>query len=174
MNEPNPSPRAATMAPVSSPQPGPSPEQALMTLRIIWFAMLMGPLGLFIAAAIFRAQGSAPRGDSTVVSVLTYAAIGLAFLGIPMGYLLRSQQYKANWRGDLITPQGYLTGNILLLAPCESPGLLAGVAFLLGAPAWQAAIPLALAFTAMLANFPNGKPMRPAAQGPVIRERDQP
>jgi hypothetical protein len=152
----------------------PSPEQALMTLRIIWFAMLMGPLGLFVTAAVLRSLGSAPRADPGVVSVIAYAALGLALVGIPMGYLLRSQQYKANWRGAVITPQGYLSGNILLLAPCESPGLLAGVAYLLGAPAWLTGIPLALAFTAMLANFPNGKAMRPSPEAPAVRERDQP
>jgi hypothetical protein len=136
--------------------------RALLTIRVIWAALILGQV-VFAAVIAVINSGDQPVGDDAELGqVLFYASAGLLALAVPTAYFIRGQIYKANWRGNAITPAGYISGNLLFLAMLEGASLLSLVAVLLGGAFWPNALPAALAVVVQLVNFPDGKPMRPA------------
>ena len=79
---------------------------------------------------------------------------------VPVGYFIRGQIYKKNWEGDVVTPKGYMMGNIVLLAMCEAVSLCGLVATMIGHVVWFA-VPSLLAMAVQVVNFPLGGPMEP-------------
>lgn len=141
-----------------------SPEQAiaLRRLRLRWLVALMTNLPLpFIVLPI---TGSAwleqqPGGAASQAMLL---AVVLGVGSVLLGLFTRNQVYKANWRGEVISPDGYVKANTLLFAAinCGAYALFVlSVVKSYPAPTFAAAPVYAglLAF-----NFPNGRPMQPA------------
>ena len=85
---------------------------------------------------------------------------------IPIGYILRTQIYKRGWRGPVITPGAYLTGNVVLLGICEGSSLFGLVVTFLNGSLWPTIIPSVIAMGVGAINFPNGLAMQPT--GPLV------
>lgn len=149
------------MAPQNTTHPLPA-DRALMTTRLIWAAMLMGQV-IFLFVIVFLWSSSAsfqPSPDTAWVLFLVTVAVLVS--AVPVGYVCRQQIYKRNWVGDVITPQGYLTGNVVLLALCEGVSMLGLVATLLNGSLWPTLAPSVIAMAVQVINFPNGRAMNPA------------
>ena len=128
-----------------------------MVARIIWGALLMGQFA-FMGVVAFLLNGGF-EANVEVGQLVFYAAIAALLTGVPTGYVIRMQTYKKHWRENVITPQGYMAGNIILLAICEGASILGLIATLLSG---AFGLPLAVCGLAMgvqIVNFPNGKPM---------------
>jgi len=129
--------------------------------RIVWAMILMSQIGSGIVAIVFGLQ-AAMKASPELVRILTIVTGAMLLLEVPLGYLMRSQFYKKNWRGNVITPRGYMSGNIVLWAMLASVALSGAVTTLL---AGSLGLPIGLAGIAilfMLINFPTGKPLAPA------------
>lgn len=87
-------------------------------------------------------------------------AIGLAAL--LAGHFARNQAYKADWKGNVIGPAGYIKGNTLFFAALTIGAIaLFGLSTTGGWPAPTfAAAPIVIGL--LIFNFPNGRPMQPA------------
>lgn len=146
------------------------PKAALRTLRVIWGAIVLSPLlmaGILLAFAS-NAAGVAPD----LRSIFIYTAVAMLLVLTPLGYFIRNQTYKAHWRGDAITPAGYVTGNIVLLGMMEAVADVAVIfAFIVGTVLPFAYVAGA-AILVMLINFPTGRPMEPTE--PIVGERSGP
>lgn len=139
----------------------PDQHHTLTRVRLIWALALLIVLPLpFIAATLTGTAwlSEVPDGPGKTWNV---RAVVLGLVLLASGFYGRNQVYKANWRGDAVTPDGYLRGNALLFGAIALAGLLAfGVGVWQGLPTaiYQGAIVLVglLVFT-----FPNGRPMLP-------------
>jgi len=136
-----------------------SVPQMLIQTRVIWFAMLVTPIVMTSVALAMRPGHAATAQPS--MPIMSYVCMAQLATLLPLGLFIRNQVYKANWRGDVVTPHGYMRGNLILMAMLEGTSMFAVVVIMMGEPV---AIPLAVAFLAMaihVVNFPNGKPMLP-------------
>lgn len=135
---------------------------ALKQLRIRWAAALLINLPLpFVALPMVGSDwvDQAP-GSGASLAMMTAIAVGLAAL--LLGHFARNQAYKADWKGEVIGPAGYLKGNTYFFAALTGGALaMFGLSVTGGWPAPTfAAAPVIIGL--LVFNFPNGKPMQPA------------
>lgn len=132
----------------------------LMTMRVVWFALLCGQV-IFGVIVLGHCSG---RGVESYRRELVWpfgiaAAVMLA-VAVPAGLFVRMQIYKRHWRGDVISPKGYFTGNLVFLAMCEGVSLFGlATVMIMGYVDWSIVVSV-IAVLIQLANFPTGAPMR--------------
>lgn len=136
-----------------------TPRSALLLLRATWFGMMIGQIAALIVIVLLFDQGTLPADRAT--ALITCGAFLLLIVLTVLGYFIRGQVYKANWVGDVITPRGYVNGNLVFLAMLES-NVFVG----LGATVHEDAfglplIPAVLAMAIQIINYPNGRAMYP-------------
>jgi hypothetical protein len=139
-----------------------TPETALLTARVLWALLLVGQLAFLLTIFSVRARGAMPNVAPDGKRLVAYLAIGGLVLLLPLGYHLRNQAYKKEWRGDTITPRGYVTGNLILFVLCQMACTLALTWALVSGAFWPAALPAVVAAAVYAVNFPNGQAMLPA------------
>ncbi|HYO10410.1 MAG TPA: hypothetical protein VER17_15685 [Tepidisphaeraceae bacterium] len=130
----------------------------LITLRIIWAAMLLGQL-VYLGVAL--AIGSPENRNDDLQRLLLYVLIAMAVSSIAVGFILRGILYQRNRQPDGAVAAGaYSTGNILFYAMCEGVGLF-GITCTLLNGGFSAHTAVALgAMVVLLLNFPTGRPLR--------------
>ncbi len=135
-------------------------DKQLMNLRIIWASLLMGQVVfLVIVMSLIRAPGT-PL-DAQTSRIILFVALGMLVMFVPVGYFLRAKTYAQGRQPDgTVTPQSYMTGNIILLAMCESASLLAIVHILLSRDISPGIFVSMLAIAVQAINFPTGAPLR--------------
>lgn len=134
--------------------------------RVIWAVLLLGQIIFVGITAWFISNQSNPPADSNVVKMLTILTCVMLVTNTFMGVFIRSQIYKKNWQGQVVTPQGYFSGNLIMLASMEGVVLLGLVVCILAGSFWPAAVPTALAMAIYAVNFPHGGPMHGQAEPP--------
>lgn len=141
-----------------------NPDQAaaLRQTRLRWVVALLINLPLpFVAMPIVGSEWVDQQpGDAATNAMLLAVAIGGIALGL--GHFARNQAYKADWKGDVIGPAGYIKGNTLFFAALTGGALSLFVLSIVGgwpAPTFAAA-PVIIGL--LIFNFPNGRPMQPA------------
>jgi hypothetical protein len=138
----------------------PSPQQALSSARMIWMSLLLGQI-LFLVVVIFLIQQPGTPGDAHVTRLLFILSLAGLLSLVPLGYLMRIKTYDRGRGADgAVTPQSYLTGNILLLAMAEGPALLSIVGMLLSRDVSPFILVTVLALAVQAINFPTGSPLR--------------
>ncbi len=137
------------------------PSTALRSTRLRWLLTLLitSPLP-FIVLPITGSDWLTQQPGSSASNAMLLSALiagGLLLLGL----FTRNQMYKANWRGEAVTPAGYLKGNTLLFAAVAlAAASLMLISIVTGFPAPTfAAAPLLVGL--LIFNFPTGKPMQP-------------
>ena len=140
-----------------------TPEQtaALRQTRLRWAIALIVTVPLpFIALPITGSGWVEQQPGSDASQSMMYAVlIGIASL--LAGHVARNQAYKADWKGEVIGPAGYLKGNTLFFAALTVGALALFALSVLGgwpAPTFTAA-PIVIGL--LVFNFPNGRPMQP-------------
>jgi hypothetical protein len=132
---------------------------ALAMLRIAWAAALLAML--VVAAVVLSLFGDDPAPTDGARGWLRYLAVVALVVGLPLAMFLRNQVYKANWRGDAITPDGYLRGNILLFSTLEGIAVVSLLIMAVTGTDYLLTAVAAVCFAAVAVNFPTGKPMQP-------------
>ncbi|MBI1337040.1 MAG: hypothetical protein GC164_08770 [Phycisphaera sp.] len=141
-----------------TPMKNQSPSAVQRTCWILWGAMLMG-MGVFLAAAIYLNRQRTQPPNAQLAHTFFIVGIAVFFTVVPAGYFIRIQSYKKNWVHDVVTPQGYLTGNLVLWAACEGVAMM-GLAFGIATGVlWPTALCSAAAIAVMVMNYPHGSPM---------------
>lgn len=139
----------------------PSPQHHLTSLRIIWAAMLAGQVMFLVIVLWLIGQSDASMTDPQVGQMIFVIALVTLVAGVPVAYLLRMRIYGGGQQPDgTVSPQAYTTGNIILLALCEGPSLLAVVGMLLARQVSPFILVTILAIAVQAVNFPTGAPLR--------------
>ena len=137
--------------------------RALLTTRIVWACLIAGQALFAAGIALLEARNALPGGgDARMHRTLFVISLVMAGVLIPLGYFLRLQTYKRYWQGDAIHPQGYYTGNLILLALCELVGIVSLLGVFITAQWWPYALGAGVALLVQLINWPTGLPMEPA------------
>jgi hypothetical protein len=138
----------------------PSPRHSLMTLRIIWFALLMGQV-IFLAIVLWLIRQPGQAAEPQVRRTLFIIAAVMLATAIPVGYFLRMRLYERGRESDgSVSPGAYGSGNIIFYALCEGPSLFAIVGILLSREPMPFIILTLVAMAAQAVNFPTGAPLR--------------
>ena len=146
-----------------NPPPGEmTREKALMMIRMVWAALLAGQITFLCVILVIWSSQSGFKTQPQTAQMLLYVSLGMLLTMVPVGYLLRSQIYKAHWREQAVAPMGYFMGNLLLLALCEGVALAGLVATLLDGQLLPAVLPSVAAMAIQVINWPHGLPMQPA------------
>ena len=145
-------------------EPSFNPDQAaaLRQLRLRWGIALLVNLPLpfvtlpIVGSAWINQQPGSAAGQSMA------AAVGIGIVALIVGTFARNQAYKADWKGDVIGPAGYVRGNTLFFAALTGGAIGLFVLSITGA--WPAPIIAAAPIIVglLIFNFPNGRPMKPA------------
>jgi hypothetical protein len=133
---------------------------AVQTARIVWAAMLLGQVAfLFVIVALWNNESflTDPKTGRLLFLVSLVMLIGL----VPLAYFIRGQVYKKHWVDRAVTPNGYLTGNIVFLAVCEAVSFTGLASTLFYGEFWPAILPSVAAMVVQAANLPNGRAMEP-------------
>ncbi|MEX0774900.1 MAG: hypothetical protein WD042_04195 [Phycisphaeraceae bacterium] len=130
----------------------------LIGIRIIWLAMLMGEVGFMAVIAVLIGNQSV-QAEAELARLMLLISTGMLLTLVPLGYFIRSQIYKRHWVGDAVTAQGYVTGNIVLLALCEASAFAGLLGCMFGGSFWPGAVPVVLAMIVQVINYPTGSAM---------------
>src|SRR5690606_27539302 len=82
---------------------------------------------------------------------------------VAIGYFARMQLYKRHWHDNVVQPEGYFSGNLMLFALCEGMALLSIVNAMMAQEWYPYLLPGLAAVLVILINFPTGKPLKPHA-----------
>lgn len=138
------------------------PDEALKTLRIIWAAITFGLVAT--AAVIVAITMNDPDPGPVAFGGIRVGMIALTALVVLMGvgYFIRLQVYKRGWDVHHVKPQAYVQGNIILFAMLEAVGFLSVILGGFVGDRFACFAIATAAFIALILNFPNGGPLRPA------------
>jgi hypothetical protein len=127
----------------------------LMTMRIIWAALLMGQV-MFIGVTLVVGPNQKPADATAARMVLWVSVIMLATL-VPVAYVVRAIIYRGGKQEDgTVSAQAYATGNIIFWAMCEGVGMCAITGALLNGGRGPHFIVAAIAMAVQVLNFPTG------------------
>jgi F0F1-type ATP synthase membrane subunit c/vacuolar-type H+-ATPase subunit K len=136
-------------------------RQQLMTLRIIWAALLIGQVIFFLAIAfVLWPQGQRTTNEQ-FLQTLFYVACAMLLTVVPVTFFIRSVTFRngRDERGN-VRPPAYATGNIIFWAGCEGVSFFGLVGALLNHGPWPHLVVSVIAVAAQILAFPTGAPMR--------------
>lgn len=137
------------------------PRKALVIMRVIWAAILVGML-VYLGVVLAIKEPPNPQSDlASTFNILFYINCGLLFVGLFVGYTLRNQFYKKHWVGEVVLPQGYFQGNLLLWAIAEGNAFFSLTIVLLAGSFDPYIWPAVGAAASITTNFPTGHIMFP-------------
>ena len=137
-----------------------TPAKALLQMRLIWGALLAGQLIFMVFVIVYCLNNDSPSLEAD--RILYGAATGVCLVIVLMASYIRMQIYKRHWVENAVTPQGYVSGQVVSLGMIEGANMLSLVIIFLGGK-FDVTFSLPIALLAVfLTSFPNGKPMEPA------------
>lgn len=128
------------------------PRAALLTMRIMWAALLLGPM-LFMAVIILVILPNAKRPIHPQ-PILNWVSFALPVMMIPAAFIIRRLIFSRSRTDAGIPPAAYSTGNIVLWASCEGCAFFGLVAAMLNASLWPTIIVVAIALSLQALTFP--------------------
>jgi hypothetical protein len=134
-------------------------KQALLNLRIIWFALLLGPIG-FMCVIAFRLMPGA-REHLEVQPALIWVTTIMFATVIPMGFMIRWFLFKRMRPDGSLSPTIYRAGNIIFWAMCEMVAFLGLVTAMINGSFWPTILFVAAALGLQTITFPFARKLEP-------------
>ncbi|MHC4471546.1 MAG: hypothetical protein ACYTDY_18640 [Planctomycetota bacterium] len=131
-------------------------RKVLLQARIIWAALLMGPLVFFAIVVYLHRNGMLPEPAEDLGWLYVPLAWGMAAVMSITGMVMRSFMLRGSLRGDLPPPQRWLAAHIVVWAFCEGAALLGVTLCFITAELTPYAYAAALAWAVQVAFFPKG------------------
>ena len=139
----------------------PPDKNSLVTIRIIWAALLIGEIAFLLIILLFLwpAQRLGPppaqsRPSSMLLYDIAWADLAISVL---VGFFVRMMIFQKNRdEQGMIRRGSYVTGTIIFLAMLEGSGYLGLVNLMLSHALWPHILPPAIAMAIQVASFPMG------------------
>ena len=129
-----------------------TPKKTLMTMRIIWFALLMGPISFLILLAVLvlphHVQTNPPQPVLVWVNLVMLATV------VPVTFFIRNLIFRRSQSQDGIKAAAYSAGNIVFWAGCEGVAFFGLVIALINGSLWPTIVIVAIALVPQLLTFP--------------------
>jgi len=121
----------------------------LMTLRIIWFALLFGECAFAAIVLVFpHPPTSSPQ------PILIYVNAAMLFTLVPICFVIRMFLFRRSRLDGRIRFGAYSIGNIILWAGCDGVAFLGLVAAFINGSLWPTILITAVAMGIQLITFP--------------------
>jgi hypothetical protein len=133
----------------------PPPPQALMTLRIIWLALILGQLA-FMAVVILVILPN-QHGDVHPQPLLVWVNVAMCASIVPVTFVIRTMIFR---KGTVDGPNGgvrapaYAIGNIIFWAGCEGVSMFALVVAIVNGSLWPTDVIVAVSLALQALTFP--------------------
>jgi len=123
-------------------------------MRIMWFALLLGPIGFWGVLVFF----GLPNSPQTMQPrpALTWASIGLLVTAVPVAFFIRRSIFRRSRVDGHIPPAAYSTGNIVFWDVCEFCAFFALLVVMVNRSTWPTIVVAAIALCLVAITFPSG------------------
>ena len=129
-----------------------SPRQIILTMRIIWAALILGPMTFAIVTAINMAQPRQRVGaPEPILTVISFCMLGGILLGFAVRWLIFSRGRTAE---GVLKPTSYSTGNIVLWALCESAEFVSLIAAMVNHSFWPTIAVVGIGMACQVVTLP--------------------
>ncbi len=140
--------------------PAISPKQALIVIRVIWAALLVGELAFAGVVAVQIAQGKFRPQATPIMLLVMIQGIMMAVM-VPVTFLVRKIIFsKGRNEQGAVKPQAYNSGNIIFWAGCEGSAFFGLIIALMYGTFWPSGVLVGIAMGLQALSFPTGKPMQ--------------
>lgn len=130
------------------------PAKALMTMRIIWLALLLGPI-LFMGVIVLVILPQS-RQTTQPQPILTWVSFALLAMTVPVAFVIRGIILRRSRIEDRIPTSAYSAANIIFWAASEGCALFALVVVMLNRSLWPTIVVAAIALCLQAITFPTG------------------
>ncbi|HZL36090.1 MAG TPA: hypothetical protein VFC78_12310 [Tepidisphaeraceae bacterium] len=126
-------------------------RKALMTLRIIWFALMMGQLVFFAIIVVAILPTVHP---AHVQPMLNWVSVAMLITAAPITFFIRAMIFRRFRAEDGVRRAGYCTGNIVFWAGCETATFFGLVVAMINGSLWPTIWVVAIALLLQVLTFP--------------------
>jgi hypothetical protein len=143
------------------------PINSLMTIRIIWAALIMGVVTFGVIVLFFTPQ-MITKPDPQQSQLYLKIAIAMLCVSAPLGFIIKGLIWRSARKVNGSLPIGaYSTGKIVQMAMLEGVAFFALVATMLNGGRGPHLIVAAIAVALMLLSFPTGGAMQDDSIQPI-------
>lgn len=130
------------------------PGRALLTMRVMWLALLLGPI-LFMGVIIVVILPGAKKPVHPQ-PILAWVSIALLVTTVPVAFMIRALILRRARTESGIPPAAYSTGNIVFWASCEACAFFGLIVAMLNVSLWPTIVVIAIALSLQAITFPLG------------------
>ena len=126
-------------------------KKALLNMRIIWLALLMGQLMFLLILVLLilpRQLNVHPQPILSTVAFILTAAV------IPAAFVARMMIFRRRHTDGRLAPATYFTGSIIFWAGCESVNFFGLIVAMINGNLWPTIIVVAIALALFTLTFP--------------------
>ena len=126
-------------------------KKALLNMRIIWLALLMGQLMFLLILVLLilpRQLNVHPQPILSTVAFILTAAV------IPAAFVARMMIFRRRHTDGRLAPATYFTGSIIFWAGCESVTFFGLIVAMINGNLWPTIIVVAIALALFTLTFP--------------------
>jgi hypothetical protein len=127
------------------------PVKTLMTIRIIWFALLMGEL-MFLAVTTFVILPH--HGPPQPQPILVWSSIFMLLSIVPVTFTIRAATFRRSAINGAVPAGPFVVGNIIFWAGCEGVCFFATVVAVVTGTLWPTIIVAVIALALQALTFP--------------------
>jgi hypothetical protein len=127
--------------------------KTLMTIRIIWFAMLMGEL-MFLGIVAFVILPN--HGPPQLQPILVWVNVIMLLTIVPATFAIRAATFRRTAINGAVPAGPFVTGNIIFWAGCEGVCFFAVVIAVMTGSLWPTILVAVIALSLQALTFPVG------------------
>ena len=132
------------------------PQRALMTLRIIWFTLMLSPIAFL---AVIKLGAFPIREQVEPQPLFFWIDLGMFLIIVPITYLVRYLIFRRASVEGRIPAASFTTGNIIFWAGCEGIAFASLALAQLNGSLWPTIVIAVGAMALQALTFPLGKRM---------------
>jgi heme/copper-type cytochrome/quinol oxidase subunit 4 len=129
-----------------------SPGRALAAMRIMWLALLLGPI-LFMMVIILAILPHA-QPPKNPVPAWKWVSFAVLLSVVPVAFVIRMFMHRGGRTEVGVRARAYAGGNIIFWAACEGCAILGLIVAMLNVSLWPTIVVTAIALSFQALTFP--------------------
>jgi hypothetical protein len=125
----------------------------MLPLRIIWGALLMGPIWTLVVLSIVKPNQPA---QPNLHPLADYICMAMLVVGVPVGFAIRSYRLRSARAQGVDPMRGFVVGNIIFWATCEGTAFTSMILAFVSLWTWPLGVCTGVPLALQLLTFPRG------------------
>lgn len=121
------------------------PARALLTIRIIWFALMFGQVTFMAVIFLLILPNAHARAAFHPLPVLSWIPFAVLAIVVPVAFFMRRVILNRAATAAGVPPSAYFVGNIVFWAGCEGCAFFGLIAIMLNGSLWPLIVQVAIA-----------------------------